>query len=156
MEFVICFDMRAPDFGAPLDELYRAALEMSAWADGIGFNVVALGEHHAADDGYLPSPLPMAAAIAARTTRVKIRPNVLLAPLYEPVKLAEDLSIVQLLSGGRLQIVIGAGSAHVARTARSAISRCSKCCARPGPNPSSSTADARCASRRSRQQSRRC
>ncbi len=109
MEFVICFDMRAPDFGAPLDELYRAALEMSAWADGIGFNVVALGEHHAADDGYLPSPLPMAAAIAARTPRVKIRPNVLLAPLYEPVKLAEDLSIVQLLSGGRLQIVIGAG-----------------------------------------------
>ena len=109
MEFVISFDMRAPDFGAPIIDLYRAALEMSEWADEIGFNVVALGEHHAADDGYLPSPLPMCAAIAARTERVTIRPNSLLAPLYEPVKLAEDLSVIQLLSNGRLQIVIGAG-----------------------------------------------
>jgi len=109
MEFVICFDMRAPDFGAPINELYRAALDMSNWADGIGFNAVALGEHHASADGYLPSPLPMCAAIAARTERVNIRSNVLLAPLYEPVKLAEDLSVVQLLSDGRLQVVIGAG-----------------------------------------------
>lgn len=109
MEFVICFDMRAPDFGAPIDTLYRAALDMSAWADEIGFNVVALGEHHAAEDGYLPSPLPMCAAIAARTERVNIRPNALLAPLYEPIKLAEDLSVIQLLSNGRLQVVVGAG-----------------------------------------------
>ena len=89
--------------GAPIDTLYRAALDMSAWADEIGFNVVALGEHHAAEDGYLPSPLPMCAAIAARTERVNIRPNALLAPLYEPIKLAEDLSVIQLLSNGRLQ-----------------------------------------------------
>lgn len=109
MEFVISFDMRAPDFGAPIERLYSAALEMCAWADDIGFNVASLGEHHAASDGYLPSPLPMAAAIAARTRNLNIRPNVLLAPLYEPVKLAEDLSVVQLLSGGRLQVVIGAG-----------------------------------------------
>ncbi len=109
MEFVISFDMRAPDFGAPIHDLYNAALDMSAWADDIGFNAVSLGEHHAADDGYLPSPLPMCAAIAARTQHVSIRPNVLLAPLYEPIKLAEDLSVVQLLSNGRLQIVIGAG-----------------------------------------------
>ncbi|MCR9106210.1 MAG: LLM class flavin-dependent oxidoreductase [Gammaproteobacteria bacterium] len=109
MEFVISFDMRAPPFGAPVELLYRQALNMSAWADDIGFNVVSLGEHHGTDDGYLPSPIPMCAAIAARTERVKIRPNVLLAPLYEPIKLAEDLSVVQLLSGGRLQVVIGAG-----------------------------------------------
>lgn len=101
--------MRAPAFGAPAQDLYRHALEMSAWADDIGFNAVTLGEHHAADDGYLPSPLPMCAAIAARTSKVSIRPNVLLAPLYEPVKLAEDLSVIQLLSNGRLQVVIGAG-----------------------------------------------
>ncbi len=109
MEFVISFDMRAPDFGAPIEELYCAALDMSAWADDIGFNVASLGEHHAAIDGYLPSPLPMAAAIAARTSKLNIRPNVLLAPLYEPIKLAEDVSVVQLLSGGRLQLVLGAG-----------------------------------------------
>ncbi len=109
MEFVVSFDMRAPGFGAPIQDLYKAALDISAWADDIGFNAVTLGEHHAANDGYLPSPLPMCAAIAARTRRATIRSNVLLAPLYDPVKLAEDLSVVQILSGGRLQIVIGAG-----------------------------------------------
>jgi alkanesulfonate monooxygenase SsuD/methylene tetrahydromethanopterin reductase-like flavin-dependent oxidoreductase (luciferase family) len=109
VEFVISFDMRAPDFGASPERLYSAALDMSEWADRIGFNCVSLGEHHASDDGYLPSPIPMAAAIAARTRSVSIRPNVLVAPLYEPVKLAEDLSVLQILSGGRLQVVIGAG-----------------------------------------------
>ncbi len=109
MDFVISFDMRAPAFGAPAGELYRAALEMSAWADRIGFNAVTLGEHHATDDGYLPSPLPMCAAIAARTESIILRPNALLAPLYDPVKLAEDLAVIQLLSGNRLQVVIGAG-----------------------------------------------
>lgn len=101
--------MRAPDFGAPIQALYRAALDMSAWADKLGFNAIGLGEHHATADGYLPSPLALCAAIAARTEQVTIRPNVLLAPLYEPVKLAEDLSVIQLLSNGRLQLVLGAG-----------------------------------------------
>ena len=109
MEVVISFDMRAPDFAAPVNDLYTAALDMSAWADEIGFQCIGLGEHHASDDGYLPSPVPFAAAIAARTRQIKIRSNVLLAPLYEPVKLAEDLAVVQLVSGGRLEIVIGAG-----------------------------------------------
>ena len=109
MEFVISFDMRAPAFGAPQAALYEAALDMAEWADALGFNVISLGEHHASEDGYLPSPLPMAAALAARTRRAKLRPNVLLAPFYEPVKLAEDLSVVQILSRGRLQVVIGAG-----------------------------------------------
>lgn len=109
MEFVISYDMRAPSFGAPSRDLYAAALDQCAWADDIGFDVVGLGEHHGSDDGYLPSPVPMAGAIAARTKRITIRPNVLLAPLYEPVKLAEDLAVLQLLSQGRLEVVIGAG-----------------------------------------------
>lgn len=109
MEFVICFDMRAPDFGARPQELYSAALDMAEWADDIGFDVVGLGEHHASEDGYLPSPIPMASAIGARTKHIKIRPNVLQAPIYDPVKLAEDLSIAQYLCSGRLEVVIGAG-----------------------------------------------
>lgn len=109
MEFVISFDMRAPEFGAPAKDLYAAALDQCAWADEIGFDAIGLGEHHAAQDGYLPSPIPMAGAIAGRTRRITIRPNVLLAPLYEPVKLAEDLAVLQYLSGGRLEVVIGAG-----------------------------------------------
>ncbi len=109
MEFVMSFDMRAPSFGAAKRDLYAAALDMCAYADELGFNCIGLGEHHAAEDGYLPSPLPMCAAIAARTRQITIRANVLLAPLYEPVKLAEDLAVTQLISDGRLQVVIGAG-----------------------------------------------
>ena len=109
MEFVISFDMRAPDFGAPAQTLYNNALEMCAWADEIGFDAVGLGEHHASEDGYLPSPIPMASAIGARTKNITIRPNILQAPIYDPVKLAEDLSVAQFLCQGRLEVVIGAG-----------------------------------------------
>ena len=109
MEFVISYDMRAPAFGAPARELYAAALDQCAWADDLGFDCVGLGEHHGAEDGYLPSPLVMAAAIAGRTRRILLRPNALLAPLYDPLKLAEDLAVLQNLSGGRLEVVIGAG-----------------------------------------------
>jgi len=101
--------MRAPAFGAQTQALYNAALDMCSWADDIGFDVVGLGEHHASDDGYLPSPIPMASAIGARTQRITIRPNVLQAPIYDPVKLAEDLSVAQYLCNGRLEVVIGAG-----------------------------------------------
>ncbi|MEM9254771.1 MAG: LLM class flavin-dependent oxidoreductase [Pseudomonadota bacterium] len=109
MEFLISFDMRAPAFGAPAQTLYDAALDMCAWADELGFDAVGLGEHHGSPDGYLPSPIPLASAIGARTQRITVRLNVLLAPLYDPVKLAEDLAIAQYLCGGRLEVVIGAG-----------------------------------------------
>jgi len=66
MEFVVSFDMRAPAFGAPAKELYAAALDICAWADELGFDVIGLGEHHASEDGYLPSPIPLAGAIAGR------------------------------------------------------------------------------------------
>jgi alkanesulfonate monooxygenase SsuD/methylene tetrahydromethanopterin reductase-like flavin-dependent oxidoreductase (luciferase family) len=109
MEFVISYDMRAPSFGAPARDLYAAALEQCAWADDLGFDAVGLGEHHGSEDGYLPSPIPMAGAIAGCTRQITIRPNVLLAPLYDPVKLAEDLAVLQYLSQGRIEVVIGAG-----------------------------------------------
>jgi alkanesulfonate monooxygenase SsuD/methylene tetrahydromethanopterin reductase-like flavin-dependent oxidoreductase (luciferase family) len=109
LEFTISFDMRAPEFGAPPRDLYDAALEMCVWADRLGFHYIGIGEHHATDDGYLPSPIVFAAAAAARTQQIRLRPSVLLAPLYEPVKLAEDLAVLQILSAGRLVVGIGAG-----------------------------------------------
>ncbi|MBW2274506.1 MAG: LLM class flavin-dependent oxidoreductase [Deltaproteobacteria bacterium] len=109
MEFTIAFDMRAPAFGAPVEDLYAAALDQCAWADSLGFDFVGIGEHHATDDGYLPSPLIFAAAAAGRTDRIRLRPSVLLAPLYDPVKLAEDLAVLQIASRGRLVVGIGAG-----------------------------------------------
>ena len=62
MELVISYDMRAPAFGAHARELYAAALDQVAWADALGFDTVGLGEHHAAPDGYNPSPLMLGAA----------------------------------------------------------------------------------------------
>ena len=61
------YDMRAPTIGAPPEALYRAALEQATWADRLGFDTIYLAEHHGAEDGYCPSPLVLAAAIASRT-----------------------------------------------------------------------------------------
>ena len=109
VEFLITFDLRAPAFGAPRERIYAAALDMCEWADDLGFDLVGFGEHHGSDDGYLPSPIVFAAAVAARTSRIAIRPSVLLAPFYDPVKLAEDLAVLQILSRGRLLVGIGSG-----------------------------------------------
>jgi alkanesulfonate monooxygenase SsuD/methylene tetrahydromethanopterin reductase-like flavin-dependent oxidoreductase (luciferase family) len=68
-----------------------------------------LSQHHAVDDGYLPSPVPMAAAIAARTNTLPITVGALLLALYEPVKLAEDMAVVDLISRGRVSYVVGIG-----------------------------------------------
>jgi alkanesulfonate monooxygenase SsuD/methylene tetrahydromethanopterin reductase-like flavin-dependent oxidoreductase (luciferase family) len=109
VELVIHYDMRAPPFGAPARELYAAALDQVAWADELGFDLVGLGEHHASPDGYNPSPLVLAAAMGARTRRIRFRTSVLLAPLYDPIKLAEDVAVTQLATGGRLVLGIGGG-----------------------------------------------
>jgi alkanesulfonate monooxygenase SsuD/methylene tetrahydromethanopterin reductase-like flavin-dependent oxidoreductase (luciferase family) len=89
--------------------LYRTALEMTEWAQDRGCASTIVSEHHAVDDGYLPSPVPLAAAMAARTTTMPINVSALLVALYEPVKLAEDLAVVDLLSAGRVSYVIGIG-----------------------------------------------
>lgn len=90
-------------------DLYEAALAMSAWAEGQGCLAAVVSEHHGVEDGYLPSPVPLAAALAARTTALPITVAALLVALYEPVKLAEDLAVLDLLSRGRVTYVVGIG-----------------------------------------------
>jgi len=109
VELTLSYDMRAPDFGAPASDLYAAALDQAVWADELGFHCVGLGEHHASPDGYNPSPLVLAAAMGARTRRIALRTSVALAPLYDPIRLAEDAAVTQLATGGRLVLGIGAG-----------------------------------------------
>ena len=89
--------------------MYGAVLDMASWAETRGCFATVLSEHHAADDGYLPSPVPLAAAIAARTSTMAINVAALLVSLYEPVKLAEDLAVVDLISRGRVSYVVGIG-----------------------------------------------
>src|SRR5438067_13731051 len=69
----IRFDLRLPDFATTTrDAQYAAALEQAVWAEEHGFATAVLSEHHGTDDGYIPSPLVMAAAMAARTSRITI------------------------------------------------------------------------------------
>ena len=104
------YDLRAPAFaGVTHAELYAACLDQCAWGDALGFDVVALSEHHGVDDGYMSAPVTLAAAIAGRTTRLQINIAAVLVPLHDPVRLAEQLAVVQLVSGGRLSLVAGMG-----------------------------------------------
>lgn len=101
--------MRAPGFGTPADVLYPVAIEQCRWADQHGFETVTLPEHHDSTDGYLPSPIVLGAALAASTERMLIEFSVVLAPLYHPLRLAEDLAVADLISQGRTRLTIGAG-----------------------------------------------
>jgi alkanesulfonate monooxygenase SsuD/methylene tetrahydromethanopterin reductase-like flavin-dependent oxidoreductase (luciferase family) len=106
---IMRFDMRNPDFGASTGDLYQAALDMAVWADEQGFDCLQISEHHGSDDGYLPSPLVLAAAMAARTRRVRIRFALIILPLNDPLKLAEDLAVLDIISGGRIEVIFGGG-----------------------------------------------
>ncbi len=108
--FGLRFDMRAPEIApTTLTERYAAALDMCEWADGLGCANIVVSEHHGSADGYLPSPMVFAAAVAARTTNAKIVLSALIAPLHDPLRAAEDLAILDVISGGRLIVTVGAG-----------------------------------------------
>jgi alkanesulfonate monooxygenase SsuD/methylene tetrahydromethanopterin reductase-like flavin-dependent oxidoreductase (luciferase family) len=102
-------DMRNPDAARPWTELYAATLDRIVAAEERGLEAVWTTEHHGFADGYLPQPLLMCAAIAARTRTVRIGTAVTLAPLVHPQHLAEQAAIVDILSGGRLELGLGAG-----------------------------------------------
>ncbi len=100
---------RHPDDERTDTELYADVVDLCVHAEEIGFDGVWLSEHHFVDDGYMPSLLPVAAAIAARTSRVRIGTGIMVAPLHDPIRMAEDAATVDLLSAGRLVLGIGAG-----------------------------------------------
>ncbi|HEV8718083.1 MAG TPA: LLM class flavin-dependent oxidoreductase [Candidatus Binatia bacterium] len=90
-------------------DIYAEIIEQIVWAEGVGYDDVWLTEHHFADDGHAPSPLPQAAAIAVKTKKIRIGTGVLLLPLYHPVRVAEDGATVDILSGGRFELGVGVG-----------------------------------------------
>jgi alkanesulfonate monooxygenase SsuD/methylene tetrahydromethanopterin reductase-like flavin-dependent oxidoreductase (luciferase family) len=107
--WTVHYDMRAPAFGTPAPALYAAALEQAAWLDERGVSALVVSEHHGEDDGYLPSPLTMAAALAARTRRAMISVNALVLTLHDPIDAAEQCQIVDQISGGRLVLTLAPG-----------------------------------------------
>lgn len=108
--FVTRYDFRAPGADpATRRELFGRAVEQAAYLDANGEDALMLSEHHAADDGYLPSPIPVASAFAAVTSRVPITVSALLANFYDPIRLAEEIAVLDHLSGGRVSYTIGLG-----------------------------------------------
>jgi alkanesulfonate monooxygenase SsuD/methylene tetrahydromethanopterin reductase-like flavin-dependent oxidoreductase (luciferase family) len=107
--FTLRFDMRAPDWAAPAVDLYAAAIDMCAWAETRGAILTVLSEHHGADDGHLPTPLILASAIAARTKQLAILLAAVPIPLWDPIRLAEEMTVLDLISTGRVSYVFGVG-----------------------------------------------
>jgi alkanesulfonate monooxygenase SsuD/methylene tetrahydromethanopterin reductase-like flavin-dependent oxidoreductase (luciferase family) len=92
-------------FGLAIDETVETAVH----AEALGLDAVWCGEHHASPDGYMPAPLVLLAAIAARTERIGVGTNVLLAPLWDPVRLYEEAAVLDQLAHGRLTLGLGIG-----------------------------------------------
>lgn len=108
--YMMRFDLRAPAKEATeRAALYRAAIEMAAYADERACTSIVVSEHHASDDGYLPSPFTLAAAMAAVTTTTPIAVAAALLPLYDPVRLAEEIITLDHISQGRAMVVFGLG-----------------------------------------------
>ena len=92
-----------------MTDVYRATLEQAVLAEGLGFEHVWFTEHHFLEDGYLPAFQPLAGAIAALTSRIRISNDIALLPLYHPIRLAEELAVLDQLSNGRIELGIGMG-----------------------------------------------
>jgi alkanesulfonate monooxygenase SsuD/methylene tetrahydromethanopterin reductase-like flavin-dependent oxidoreductase (luciferase family) len=110
VNFGLWYDFRNPaPWTVPYETLYAQTLEQIVGAERLGFDSVWLTEHHFCDDGYTPSPLVIAAAIGARTTRMRIGTNLMILPLHNPVRIAEDAATLSLLTGGRFDLGVGIG-----------------------------------------------
>lgn len=107
---VMNFDLRHPaQFPTTGAEIYAAALDMCAWADEVGFQRIGVPEHHQNEDGYISCPLLFAAAVGGRTRKLKVRTGIVIAPLYDPLRLAEEVAVADLCLGGRLELGMGLG-----------------------------------------------
>lgn len=110
MRVGLLFDCRnPPPWRRPWNEHYARTLELIEEAERLGAHTVWLTEHHFFEDGYLPQPLTFAAAVAARTSRVRIGTGILLPLLRSAIQVAEEAAIVDLVSGGRLELGFGTG-----------------------------------------------
>jgi len=112
LRFAIAYDLRnPPESGMSNPELYAATLEQMVWLDELGLDAVWFTEHHFVEDGYLPSWLPLASAAAGQTQRLRFSTDICLLPFNHPIRLAEDLAVLDNLSNGRVEIGAGMGYA---------------------------------------------
>jgi alkanesulfonate monooxygenase SsuD/methylene tetrahydromethanopterin reductase-like flavin-dependent oxidoreductase (luciferase family) len=110
LTFGYLYDFRnPPQWRRSWADLYAETLDFIAWSESAGFDGAWVPEHHGAEDGYVPSPLVVLGAIAARTRTLKLGSAIALAPLYHPVRFAEECAILDILSNGRLEMAVAIG-----------------------------------------------
>jgi len=98
-----------PRWRVPWPELYASTIDFVREAEGAGLDEVWISEHHFVDDGYCPSVVPISCAIAAATRRIRIGSKVILLPFHDPLRLAEDVAVADVLSNGRIDLGLAAG-----------------------------------------------
>jgi alkanesulfonate monooxygenase SsuD/methylene tetrahydromethanopterin reductase-like flavin-dependent oxidoreductase (luciferase family) len=104
------YDFRNPArWRRPWAEFYAELLDFICYTETLGFGGAWFSEHHMAEDGYIPSPLVVASAVAARTKHLVLGTSIAIAPLYHPVRFAEDCAIIDIISNGRFQVAVGSG-----------------------------------------------
>ncbi len=84
-------------------------MEQVRLAEEVGYEIAWFAEHHFSNDGVMPSPLSIIRNMAPQTSRIKLGPAVIVAPLYEPMRLIEDISVADVLCDGRLVLGFGSG-----------------------------------------------
>jgi alkanesulfonate monooxygenase SsuD/methylene tetrahydromethanopterin reductase-like flavin-dependent oxidoreductase (luciferase family) len=110
LSFGYLYDFRnPPQWHKPWAELYAETLEAIAWTETVGFAGAWVPEHHGAEDGYMPAPNIALAAIAARTSKLRLGSAIALAPLYHPVRFAEECAVLDILSNGRMEMALAIG-----------------------------------------------
>ena len=108
--FGVWCDFRNPaQWAVPFEGFYRESLDQIIAAEGMGYDSVWLTEHHYCDDGYTPSPMVIGAAIAQGTSTMRIGTNLIILPIHDPLRVAEDAATLSILSGGRFDLGVGIG-----------------------------------------------
>ena len=109
MKFGIYSSIADPPRGERLDLRIDEVIAEAKLAEEVGFDSCFFGEHHQDKDGFLPSPLIVATAVAAQTTTLNVGTSVILLPLHNPVQVAEDVITLDLVSRGRIILGVGLG-----------------------------------------------
>jgi probable F420-dependent oxidoreductase len=114
MRYGVLFSCQDPP-GSPIGHpaVYEAALEQVVAAERQGYDWVNITEHHVAADGYLPAMMPLLAAMAVRTERIRLSTGMLILTLHNPIRIAEEAAVVDILSRGRLTLGVAAGYREV-------------------------------------------
>src|ERR1700744_5587930 len=97
----------------PVDEFYRRRLDCVELYDRLGFYSYHLAEHYGTPLGMEPSPGMFLSSVVQRTKRLRLGALVYLLPLYHPIRLAEEIAMLDQLSGGRLDVGIGKGRSPI-------------------------------------------